>query len=243
MIEEYGVHGLTYVVVATERERQVADTAAHVGSGQMLPNPAGGTYEVQCVCVMLLHTRCYRQYVGVEDNVDRIHANLLSKKPVCTLRYLYTALVAGGLSLFVEAHHHDGGTIALAVAGMLQEHLLAFLQRDAVDDALALHTLQTGGDDVPFRRVDHHRHTGYVGLGSYHIEEGHHLLTGIEQTVVHVDIDDQCTVLHLFAGYADSLVVALLLDQAQELPGASHVAALTDVDKGSACQQIQPRQP
>ena len=39
--------------------------------------------------------------------------------------------------------------------------------RDRVDDALALHDLQTGFEHLPFRRVDHHRHAGDFGPVSY----------------------------------------------------------------------------
>ena len=100
---------------------------------------------------------------------------------------------------------------------MAEEDVLALLERDAVDDRLALDVLQGVDDDVPLARVDHHGHTGDVGLGSDEAQETGHLLTGVEKGVVHVDIDDQRAVLHLTAGYFESLLVVVLLDEPQEL--------------------------
>ena len=42
-------------------------------------------------------------------------------------------------------------------------------------------------------------HAGDVGLGGDEVEEGHHRLFGIEQALVHVDVDDLRAVLDLVA--------------------------------------------
>src|SRR5690625_6760403 len=49
-----------------------------------------------------------------------------------------------GLALLVEGHDDDCGAIALAEAGLVQEVLLAVLEADGVDDALALNALEPG---------------------------------------------------------------------------------------------------
>ena len=217
MIEENGVHRLADVIVATEGEREVRDATADVRPRQVLANPAGGPDEVEGIAVVLLHARCNGQDVGVEDNVMGIHAHLFRQQAISPLGNLDAALVGRGLPLFIEAHDDDGGPKPLHVAGMAEEDVLALLERDAVDDRLALDVLQGVDDDVPLARVDHHGHAGNVGLGGDEAQETGHLLTGVEQGVVHVDIDDQRAVLHLLAGYLESLLVVVLLDEPQEL--------------------------
>ena len=129
---------------------------------------------------MLLHTGSNGQYIWVKDNIERIHANLLSQKTICTACNLNSTFVCSGLSLFVEAHHHHRSTIAHTVAGVAQKHLFTLLQRDAVDDGLALYTLQSSSNDLPLRGVDHYGYAGNIRLRGYQVEEGHHLLSGIE---------------------------------------------------------------
>ena len=126
---------------------------------------------------------------------------------------------------------------------MLHKLRLALLKRDGVDDALALHALQSRTDDLPVGRVDHHGHSGNLRLGGNHIEEGGHLLTGIEQAVVHIDIDHECPVFHLLTGDGQSLVVVLFLNQPQELPRTSHVTTLSDIHKLHFRRHIQEFEP
>ena len=149
------------------------------------------------------------------------------------------ALIGRGLSLLVEAHHHDGGTIAHHIAGMADEDILAFLKRDGIDDALALAALQCGSDDIPARRINHNRYARDIGLGSNQLQEMRHFLAGIEQSVVHVDINHHGAVTDLLAGYGDSFIVLLLLDQSQELPTAGHIAALTHIDEAHLGRDVE----
>ena len=58
-----------------------------------------------------------------------------------------------------------------------------------------------------------------------------HLLTCVEKTVVHIDIEHQRSVVHLFAGDGDGFVVILFLNQSQELARTGNVAALTHIDE------------
>ena len=240
------MHRLAYVVVAAEREREVAHTAADMRSGQVGADPLRSANEVERIIVVLAHAGSYGKHVRVEDDVERVHAHLLREQTICTLGYLDASLVCGSLSLLVETHHHDRGTVAHHVAGMTEEHLLAFLQRDRVDYRLALHTLQSGGDNVPFGRVDHHRHLRYVGLRGYYVKERAHLLACVEQTVVHVYVYHQGSVSHLLACYADRLVVILFVYKAQKLARTCHVAALAYVDEayvGRHVEQLQSAEP
>ena len=69
MVKEYRVHGLANLIITTEAERQVADTTAGLGIGQMLLNPAYGLYKVYTVSLVFFQSCSYRQDVHVEDDV------------------------------------------------------------------------------------------------------------------------------------------------------------------------------
>ena len=246
MIEEDGMHGLAYPVVATEREGQIAHTATDMRSGEISAYPLGGTDKVGCIGIMLLHTSGNSKHIGVEDYIQGIHPNHLGKKTICTLGDFYTSLIGGGLSFLVEAHHDNGGTIAHHVASMAQEHLLAFLEGYGVDDAFALHTFQSGGDDIPFGGINHNRYARDVGFACHEVEERGHLLAGVEQSVVHIYVDHLCPVLHLLAGDGEGLLIILFLYQSQELARTSHIAAFTNIDKshlGGDIEQLKTAKP
>ena len=166
---------------------------------------------------MFLHACGHSQHIWVEDDVQGIHAHLFGEDSVSPRCYLDTTLVGGGLSLLVETHHHHGGAKSFHVLGMLHELLFSLLQRDGVDDGLSLHALQTRHDDIPVGGVDHHGHPGDIGLRGDQVEEGHHLLLGIQQAVVHIDVYDQRPVCHLLTGNTQRLVIVLFLNQSQEL--------------------------
>ena len=221
--------GLADISVATEGKREVADTAAHMGTWQVLVNPPCGPDELHGIVVVLLHTRGDGKHIGVKDDVERIHAQSLHEQLVGALRYLDAPLVGSGLSLLVETHHHDGRPVAHHVARMREEHLLALLERDTVHNALALAALQSRHDDIPLGGIDHHGHLGYLRLGRNHIKEVDHLGLGVEQTVVHVHVDHSRPVGHLLASYTEGLLIILFVNQSQELPAASHVATFTYV--------------
>ena len=217
IIKEYGMNGLTDIIVSSERERQIAHASTHMCPRQIAPDPSGSFDKVHRIMVMFLHSRSNGQHIRIENDVMRIEAHLFCKQTIGSLAHFYLAGISIGLPLLVECHHHHGGTEATDAAGMMQKHLLAFFQRNGIDDTLALQTLQSGLDHIPFRRVDHDRNAGNFRLRSQQIQESDHLLTGIEQSVVHIDIEHQSTVFHLFAGDAQSLFIFLFVDESQEL--------------------------
>ena len=63
-------------------------------------------------------------------------------------------------------------------------------------------------------------HAGDVGLGGDQVEERHHRLARVEQTLVHVDVDHLGAVLDLVAGDVEGLGEVAVLDQPAELGGA-----------------------
>ena len=129
---------------------------------------------------------------------------------------------------------------------MANEDLFTFFQRDTVNNTLTLQTFQARKDDVPVRRVNHDGYGGDVGLCSDGVKKIHHLRLRIQQTVVHVHVDDQRTVSHLFAGNADGLVVLFLLYQSEEFARACDITTLTHIDEvyfRGDVEQFQTTQP
>ena len=129
---------------------------------------------------------------------------------------------------------------------MFQEFLLTFFQRDRVYHRFALKTFQTGFNNFPFRRVYHHRNTGYLRFGSYQIEESSHFLTSIQQTVIHIHIDNQRTVFHLLTGNGKRFVILLLINQTQKFTRTGHITTFADIHKiylGLYFQKFKPGKP
>ena len=91
-----------------------------------------------------------------------------------------------------------------------------------------------GLDHRPFRAVDHDRHAGDVGLGGDQLEEGDHRRLGVEQALVHVDVDDLGAVLDLLARDLDRGGIIVGHDQLLEAGRAGDVGALADIDESAA---------
>ena len=58
-----------------------------------------------------------------------------------------------------------------------------------------------------------------------------HLCLRVQQTIVEIDVEHEGSILHLLAGYLYCFLIALFLNQSQELTGTGHVTALADIDK------------
>ena len=180
---------------------------------------------------MFLHSRGYGQHVRVEYDVMGIETDLVHQQTVSPCADFDLAFISIGLPLFIKSHHDDGRPKAFHLPGMDQENFLSFFQRDGIDDALALHAFQSSCNHVPFGRIYHDGHAGNLRLGGQQVQERHHLLPGIEKPVVHVDVDDQGSILHLLAGDFQSLFVVFLFDQPQEFARPGHIATFAHIDE------------
>ena len=109
--------------------------------------PLRSTDEVQRVAVVLAHTRCDGEDVWVKNNIFGREADALGEQSVCPRANLNAALVGCRLTLLVKCHHDQSRARALNLLGALKEQLLALLQRERVDNRLALDALQ--------RRLNH----------------------------------------------------------------------------------------
>ena len=148
--------------------------------------------------------------------------------------------------MLVECHDDDRGAIALAKAGLAEERLLALLERDRIDHALALELLQAGLEHRPFRAVDHYRHGRDVGLGRDPPQEAGHRGNAVEHRLVHVHVDELGAIGDLLAGDVDRLVLLALRDEPGELARSGHVGPFTDVHECVARRRdddrFEPRQ-
>ena len=244
VVEEDRVHRLAHDIVAAEGEREVRNAARHLGVGQVFLDPARSFDEVERIAVVRLDACGDGQYVGVENDLFGRESRF-GQQPVGAFGHLDLAGVGVGLSPFVEEHHHGRCAVAADGGGTFQKGAFALFERDRVDDALALHDLQSGFEHLPFRRVDHHRHTGDFGLRGHEVQKVAHGLRPVDQAVVHADVDELRSGVDLCAGHGERFVVVAFADETGELRRAGHVGALADVDEvglGDDAQRFETAQ-
>ena len=198
---------------------------------QVLSDPAGRLDEIDGVVVVFLNAGGNREDIRIEHDVFGRHTDLFGQDLVGARADFLLALEGIGLTGLVERHHDHGSAITAAQFGLAQELGLAFLERNRVDDGLALHALETGLDDAPLGAVDHDRHPCDVRLGCDQIQKARHGRLRIEHRFVHVDVDHLRTVVDLLARHGQRCVELVVEDHACEGFRAGHIGALTDIDE------------
>ena len=128
------MHGLTDIIVATEREREVADSSADVCTREIFLYPSGSFNKIYSIVIMFFNPRSYSKHIGVKNNIVRIKTNFVNQKTVSPLaNFDFT----GGcicLSFLVERHDHSSGSILPDDSGMFKESFLPLFQRNRVDN-------------------------------------------------------------------------------------------------------------
>ena len=226
VVEEGGVHRLPHHLVAAEREREVRDAAARQRARAALLDQRQRRDEVAGEEVVLLDPGRDREDVGVEDDVLGREPGHPGEEVVGATADRDLSLHRLCLALLVEGHHHDGRPEAPHLVRLGEEVVLAFLQRDRVDDPLPLHAPETGLDHRPLRAVDHHRHARDLGLGRDQVQEPRHRGLRIQHPLVHVDVEQVRAAAHLLQRHVDGACVVVGLDQPPEPGRAGHVRAL-----------------
>ena len=241
VVEEDGVDRLAHRIVAAEREGDVGDAARNLRVRQVGANPARGFDEVDGVVVVLGDAGGDGEDVRVEDDVfGRETGSALLRR--CRQQGIGAGANLGlaresvGLPLLIEGHDHHRGAVTAGEAGLFEEFGLAFLHRNRVDDALALDALEAGLNDVPFRRIEHHRHARDVGFGGDQLEEAVHRRQPVEHCLVHVDVDHLGAVLDLVPRNRQRVVVAAFEDHPREDTRTGDVGPLADVHE----QRLRP---
>ena len=243
VVEERRVHRLADRLIAAEREREVRDAAARAGARAPLLDQRQRVDEGLRELVVLLDPGRDREDVRVEDQVLGREPGLLGQEPVRALADLDLPLGRLRLPLLVERHDDDRRAVASDHAGVLEEGLLPLLQRDRVDDALALQALEAGLDDRPPRAVDHDRQAGGLGLGGEQVEEARHRRLAVEQVGVHVHVERVCPAAHLLERHLDGGLEIPGLDERPEPGRAGDVRPLADHDEPRVRADLERLEP
>ena len=116
--------------------------------------------------------------------------------------------------------------------GVVDERVLALFERDRIHHRFALRAFQAGLDHGEFRGIDHQRDARDVGLRRDQIKERRHRLFGIEQALVHIDVEDLRAVLHLIAGHGERCTVVAGGNELAKARRAGDIGAFADIDEG-----------
>ena len=143
VIEEHRVHRLPDRVIAAERKRQVAHSAAHPCKREVSLNILSGFYVINSVVIVLLDACGDSQNIRIDEDILRRKTGFLRQQTVRSVSHLPASLECGSLSLLIEEHHHCGSAVTPHQPCFLQEFLLTLLQADGVDNRLALYALQS----------------------------------------------------------------------------------------------------
>ncbi len=151
VIEKHRMHRLAHLFIAAEREGEIGHAARHVGARQIGPDPTRRLDIGDAVVAVLLDTSGDREDVGIEDNVLRLKAHRAGEDVVGAPADRSLASEGVRLALLVERHDHHGGAVSAHDPGVADELLLAFLERDRIDDGLALQAFEARLHNLEFR--------------------------------------------------------------------------------------------
>ena len=151
MEKEGRVHRLAHEIVATEGKRQVAHTATHLCTGQVLLYPLHGTDKVGCIIAMLGNSGGYGKHIGVENYILGIEIDFIHKNIVGTAAHGNLPLKCVGLPLLIKCHHHHSSTHAAHIISLAAENVFTVFKADGIYYAFALQTFEPGANHVPVR--------------------------------------------------------------------------------------------
>ena len=211
------MHRFADGVISTEGEGNVRDSAGDFGVREIFFDPTGRVDEVEGVVVVLFDAGGDGEDVGVEDDVFGREANFIDEDVVGAFTDTALVFVGRGLTLFIEGHDDDGGSVVEDVAGVFSEGFFAFFKRDGVNDSFALEVLESFGDDLPFGGVDHDGDGLDIGLGLDEVEETGHHGDAVDESIVEADVDDVGAVGDLLAGHFEGGFEIAFLNKFPEL--------------------------
>ena len=186
----------------------------------------------------------YGENVGIEYDVGRSYSGV-GQQPVGPGADFGLPLQGVGLPLLVEGHHYHGGSHRADMSGSAQHLFLALFEAYGVDHRFSLHEFESAFHYLPLRGVDHERHAGHVGLGRRQTHEALHLARGVEQRIVHVDVDYACSGVGLRGSDRHGLADISILDQAEEFAASGDIAPFAHRSEtvGRYCQSLQTGKP
>ena len=135
------------------------------------------------------------------------------------------------MAFFIKSHHHRCSTVASNQFCTAEKLFLTVFETDGVDDRFSLRALQSSLKDFPLRTVDHDWDRADVGFARDESQVLRHRFGAIQERIIHVDIDDARTALHLIPGDFDRFLKLLFADQSRKLSRARHIRPLADHEK------------
>ena len=217
-----------------------------MGMGQTGANGPRRLDEIDTVIVVFLDARRDCENIGIEDDVLGRETHLFGQHPIGARADLDLAREGVGLALFIKGHDHDGGAIAAHEARLFDEFRLALLERNGIHHRLALNAFEAGFDHLELRRVDHDGRARNVGLGGDQMQEIDHGALGIQQALVHVDVDDLRAIDHLLARHIQRCGEFAVLDELAKARGARDIGALAHIHEANVlrqCERLESREP
>mmetsp|Transcript_40315 Transcript_40315/g.34037 ORF Transcript_40315/g.34037 Transcript_40315/m.34037 type:complete len:307 (-) Transcript_40315:1461-2381(-) len=144
VVEEDRVHSLANELKSSEREGKVRQPPRNFGTRANTDDFFSGLDEVHTVVVMLFHTSANSQDVEIENNIHRIEPHLgTNNQIVGALADAYFVFARRCLAFLVECHDDDGCSITLHELGVFDKKLFADLERDGIEETLALKAFET----------------------------------------------------------------------------------------------------
>ena len=144
VVEERRVHRLADGVVSAKRERQVRDPARDERARAALLQERDCVDERLRERGVLLDPGGDGEHVRVEDHLLGREPGLRREEVVGPAEDVDLALDRLGLAALVERHDDGRRSEPADDTRLLEKRLLPFLERDRVDDALALEAAKTG---------------------------------------------------------------------------------------------------
>mmetsp|Transcript_128791 Transcript_128791/g.400713 ORF Transcript_128791/g.400713 Transcript_128791/m.400713 type:complete len:438 (+) Transcript_128791:2341-3654(+) len=235
MVQEDAVHGIPDGVQAAEGEGEVAEAPAEGDAGALALDLRHSVDEVNGIGVVLREPCGDGQHVAVEDDVLSREVQLGPQKLVGPLADAHLVRVGGELVGGVDRHHHHGGAIPPASLSHVKELLLPLCQGDGIHNALPLDAPQALLDNGPLHGAQDEGCSSDLRVPG---TDAHELANGrlrVRQLGVEVEVQDVRACLALGRAevprrlpLAALLGVLVRIDEAPELLGAPHVAALAD---------------
>ena len=141
VIKKCRMHSLAHRIVAAKGKGKVRNPARNLCVREILFDPAGSLYEIQCVAVVLFDSGGNCQNIWIENDIF-CGESAFNQKIVGAPRNCNLTFETCGLPLFVKQHHHCRSAVRTYQSGPPQELFGAFFERDGVHNGLALAALQ-----------------------------------------------------------------------------------------------------
>ena len=140
VVQEHTMESLSQLIEAPKGKTQVREATAHLGMGTLLTDDLSSLDKIDRVVVMFDHSCGDRQDIQVKNDVLRWEANL-DQELVGSAADLDLFLSTCSLTRLIKCHHDDSSAVFENEPCLVKEVLLSLLERDGVDDTLALAVL------------------------------------------------------------------------------------------------------